>query len=200
MLPKSVKHGLTYPLQVGQSHPRIVSWSAEDSARPHTQVSTCARSATSRNSSKICGHLSMILSKDTDVESNGRDALIPKPKTGCVTTGRDACIASDGLPCYQKCRQHGLTYLHRLDNGIQGSSNCAGLQDRNTTQVSQRARRFGLQQAKLLQNLGHLLMFLSRGLTCYTDVESNGRDAPYQNPNRLPNVRPTGKRHACTRR
>jgi hypothetical protein len=31
---------------------------------------------------------------------------------------------------------------------------------------------------------GHLLMFLSRGLTCYTDVESNGRDAPYQNPNR----------------
>jgi hypothetical protein len=36
---------------------------------------------------------------------------------------------------------------------------------------------------------GHLSsMFLSKGLTCYTDVESNGRDASYQNPNRLPNV------------
>jgi hypothetical protein len=32
-------------------------------------------------------------------------------------------------------------------------------------------------------------MFLSKGLTCYTEVESNGRDASYSKPNRLPNVR-----------
>jgi hypothetical protein len=52
--------------------------------------------------------------------------------------------ADDGLskpPCSQKCRQHGLTYLPRLDNGHPRSSNFAGPKDWCTTPHTHRFQR-----------------------------------------------------------
>jgi hypothetical protein len=61
----------------------------------------------------------------------------------------------------------------------------------NTTHTGFNVRaRFGLKQAQPPQNLQPpLVMFLSRGLTCYTDVEQWSRRL-IPKPNRLPNVRP----------
>jgi hypothetical protein len=69
---------------------------------------------------------------------------------------------------------------YSLNNGIQGSSNFVQGQGpvHNTTPVSC-ARRFGLKQAETPLLRSPLSMFLSKCLTCYTDVESNGRDASY---------------------
>jgi hypothetical protein len=99
----------------------------------------------------------------------------------------------------KKCRQHGLTHLHRLDNShpriVELCRGPQGPMHDPTHTVSTRAR-FGLQQAQTPPKFAATsFMFLSRGLTCYTDVESNGRDA-HPNPNRLPNVRPRRETHA----
>jgi hypothetical protein len=84
---------------------------------------------------------------------------------------------------------------YRLDNGIKGSSNFVQGPQGQGAQPHRFQRACKIRfKPKLLQNLRPpLSMFLSKA--CYTDVESNGRDA-IQNPNQLPNVRPTGKTHA----
>jgi hypothetical protein len=117
----------------------------------------------------------------TDV--NGRDS--PKPKPPNVRPKRDTISSS--LPMFP-CRQHGLT--SPTGYGNQGSSNlcrgpltwCTPPHTTGFTQV------FGLQQVQTPPKFAVTSFFLSKCLTCYTDVESNGRDALKQNPNWLPNA------------
>jgi hypothetical protein len=94
-----------------------------DQVHNHTHgVSTRARfGLTSQNSSKICGHLSDVLSQGltcyTDVESNGRDAHTkPKPAANVRPTGKRRMRADDLSSPHAPCRQHGLIHPYRLDN------------------------------------------------------------------------------------
>jgi hypothetical protein len=120
----------------------------------------------------------------TDVESNGRDAPYPNPNR-CQTcdleeTRMHAQMTVSQAPMLPKCRQHGLTYLYRWTTPRIVELRVAPkdqVHDPTHTGFNVRAR-FGLNKPKLLQNLRPPLFdVLSRGLTCYTDVGSNGRDA-----------------------
>jgi hypothetical protein len=156
------------------------------------------RSSTNRNSSN-CG-LPMFYLRVcyTDVESNGRDASYhPNRLPNVRPTG--STRADDGLskpPCSQSVA--GLTYIHSLDNGIKDhrtSCRPRTVHNRFSTCVQDSA----FNKPKTPPNL-HSPPRCSylKCLICY-DVE-NKFEASYQKPNRLPNVRPTSKRHACTRR
>jgi hypothetical protein len=109
-----------------------------------------------------------------------------KPAAKCGDLqARDTCAQMTvSLQTVPKCRQHGLTFIPTgWTTGIKGSSNFVqGLEGQvHTHTVNVRADSV-FNKPKILQNFGHLSsMFLSKGLTCYTDVESNGRDASYQN-------------------
>jgi hypothetical protein len=82
-----------------------------------------------------------------------------------------------------KCRQHGFDIPPYSWTGIQGSSNFVQGPPRTSarpTHVSTCVQEV-LNTTNLLKICGHLSsMFLSKGLTCYTDVESNGRDLANQ--------------------
>jgi hypothetical protein len=181
------------------------------SARPHTPVSTCVQDSVF-NKPNLLQNLatsSMFLSRGLTCYNTLR-AMVASYKNpnwlpNATYRQETRMHAHDGLqaPMLPKCRQHGLTYLTGWTTGhpriVELRARPPKDQVHDPTH-RQRACKIGLQQAQILQNLRPPLDVLSKGLTCYTDVESNGRDASYQNPNQLPNVRPTSKRHACTRR